>query len=69
MSKSLTAEDAEVAEMKADELNRLTESVIGAAIEVHRALGPGLLESTYEMCLCRELSLRDLRVLGVLRGL
>ena len=34
--------------------------VIGACIEVHRALGPGLLESAYEECLCRELSLRDI---------
>ena len=57
---NITAEFAKDAEMKADELNRLTESVIGAAIEVHRALGPGLLESTYEMCLCRELSLREI---------
>jgi len=32
--------------------------VIGAAIEVHKALGPGLLESAYEHCLCRELDLR-----------
>ncbi len=40
-------------------LNRTTESIIGAAIEVHRALGPGLLESAYEECLCRELALRD----------
>jgi GxxExxY protein len=37
--------------------NELTETIIGAAIEVHRALGPGLLESTYEMCLCRELAI------------
>jgi hypothetical protein len=37
MSRSFTAEDAEIAEMKADESNRLTESVIGAAIEVHPA--------------------------------
>jgi GxxExxY protein len=36
----------------------LTEQVIGAAIEVHRALGPGLLESAYEACLARELTLR-----------
>ena len=36
----------------------LTEKIIGAAIEVHRALGPGLLETAYEECLCRELSLR-----------
>ncbi|MGO9863829.1 MAG: GxxExxY protein [Terriglobales bacterium] len=35
----------------------LTEKIIGAAIEVHRALGPGLLESAYEECLCRELNL------------
>ena len=39
--------------------NNLTEIVIGCAIEVHRALGPGLLESAYEICLCRELSLRN----------
>jgi GxxExxY protein len=38
----------------------LTEQVIGAAIEVHRALGPGLLESAYEECLCHELHLRSL---------
>ena len=38
----------------------LTEKVIGAAIEVHRALGPGLLESAYEECLCRELNIRGL---------
>ena len=36
----------------------LTEEVIGCAIEVHRLLGPGLLESTYEQCLARELSLQ-----------
>jgi GxxExxY protein len=39
----------------------LTEKIIGAAIEVHRALGPGLLESAYEECLCRELDLRRLK--------
>ena len=42
------------------EINRITETIIGAAIEVHRALGPGLLESAYEECLCRELSLRGI---------
>ena len=42
------------------EINRITETIIGAAIEVHRALGPGLLESVYEECLCRELSLREI---------
>ena len=36
----------------------VTGRVIGAAIEVHRALGPGLLESAYQECLCRELTLR-----------
>ena len=37
------------------ELELLTRQIIGAAIEVHRALGPGLLESTYEACLMRQL--------------
>ena len=41
-------------------LNELTDAIIGAAMEVHRALGPGLLESTYEMCLCRELNIRGI---------
>lgn len=40
--------------------NTVSERVIGAAIEVHRHLGPGLLESTYEQCLCLELGLRGL---------
>jgi GxxExxY protein len=39
-------------------INTLSESVIGAAIEVHRTLGPGLIESAYEACLARELELR-----------
>ncbi len=43
-----------------EELNKLTEAIIGAAIEVHRAIGPGLLESAYEACLCRELALRKI---------
>jgi GxxExxY protein len=41
-------------------INQTTESIIGAAIEVHRHLGPGLLESAYEECLCEELSLRKI---------
>ncbi|HEY4953803.1 MAG TPA: GxxExxY protein [Gemmatimonadaceae bacterium] len=40
----------------------LTDKIIGAAIEVHRAMGPGLLESTYEECLARELQQRQLSV-------
>ncbi len=40
---------------EAQELNALTEAIIGAAIKVHRELGPGLLESAYEACLCFEL--------------
>ena len=43
-----------------DDINNLTGSIIGAAIEVHRILGPGLLESAYEECLCRELALRSI---------
>lgn len=42
------------------EINQITGSVIGAAIEVHRQLGPGLLESSYRECLCRELLLRKI---------
>ncbi|HEY2933300.1 MAG TPA: GxxExxY protein [Acidobacteriota bacterium] len=39
----------------------MSNRVLGAAIEVHRLLGPGLLESTYEACLCRELSVRGIQ--------
>jgi GxxExxY protein len=39
-------------------INELAREVIGAGIEVHRALGPGLLESAYEECLCHELKRR-----------
>ena len=42
-----------------ENINRLTGEIIGAAIEVHRTLGPGLLESAYEECLCRELEIRE----------
>jgi GxxExxY protein len=38
----------------------ITGKIIGAAIEVHRALGPGLLESAYDKCFCRELSLQSI---------
>ncbi|MFH1230573.1 MAG: GxxExxY protein [Planctomycetota bacterium] len=42
------------------EINELTGTIIGAAIEVHRVLGPGLLESTYEECLCKELTIQNI---------
>ncbi len=42
--------------------NSLTEIIIGAAMEVHRALGPGLLESAYEACLVYELAQQGLKV-------
>jgi GxxExxY protein len=38
----------------------LTEKIIAAAIEVHRRLGPGLMESVYEQCFCRELEIRKI---------
>ena len=45
----------------AKRLNDLSERIIGAAIDVHHALGPGLLESPYEECLCHELEKRALK--------
>ncbi len=44
------------------ELNQITDQIIGTAIDVHRVLGPGLLESAYEACLAYELSHRGLNV-------
>ena len=43
------------------EINQLTEQIIGAAIEVHREVGPGLLESAYQRALAHELMLREIR--------
>lgn len=40
--------------------SELTHRIIGAAIEVHKSLGPGLLESAYQICLARELALRQI---------
>lgn len=57
----MTAEIAEIAEAR-QKLNRITETVIGSAITVHRELGPGLLESAYEACLVFELADRGLAV-------
>jgi hypothetical protein len=55
-SRKFTAENAENAEKGGRmTINELTDTIIGAAIEVHRRLGPGLLESTYEACLAFEL--------------
>lgn len=41
-------------------INQLTQQIIGAGIAVHRVLGPGLLESAYQKCLCQELGLRGI---------
>ena len=41
-------------------INQLSSRIIGAAIEVHKTLGPGLLESAYEDCLCHELNIQGL---------
>lgn len=43
--------------------NEISERIIGAAIEVHKILGPGLLESVYKDALCRELHLRGLQLM------
>ncbi len=56
----LTTENTEHTEK--EESSSLTGKIIGAAIEIHRALGPGLLESAYEACLIYELRLRKLKV-------
>ena len=55
-----TAEDAEDAEER--RLDEITGAVVDAAMKIHTALGPGLLESVYEKCLKYELSKRGLRV-------
>jgi hypothetical protein len=62
--RDFTAENAENAERRnmKEKLNQLTETIIGAAIEVHKELGPGLLESAYEACLMYELIQRGLKV-------
>ena len=59
-TKKITTERTEYTEK--EEFDTLTGDIIGAAIEVHRALGPGLLESAYEACLMHELRLRRLNV-------
>jgi GxxExxY protein len=54
--------DREVSEVSEEKSGGLGEAIIGAAMRVHSALGPGLLESAYEICLCHELSKAGLRV-------
>jgi GxxExxY protein len=57
-----SAEKTEGAEREVQGLNRISGRIIGAAIEVHRVLGPGLLESTYEACLDFELRRQGLPI-------
>ncbi len=62
MSK-LTAESTESAEMsQKDRLSKITETIIGCAINVHKELGPGLLESAYEACLLYDLSQTKMKI-------
>ena len=51
-----------IPEERLEQLNKISEAIIGAAIEVHKFLGPGLLESVYEVCLIEELEQRNLKV-------
>jgi GxxExxY protein len=55
---------SEIMDSKYERANRWSNVVIGAAIEVHRLKGPGLLESIYEKCLNRELQLREVPAVG-----
>ncbi len=48
--------------MIGNKYNELSKKIIGAAIEVHRTLGPGLLESTYQKCLVQELTIQNLYI-------
>jgi GxxExxY protein len=56
---AFTTENTEATEV---DLNDITDQIIGAAITIHRELGPGLLESTYEACVAYELVERGLRI-------
>ncbi|MBW1824776.1 MAG: GxxExxY protein [Deltaproteobacteria bacterium] len=47
---------------KVERLNKITETIIGVAINVHRALGPGLLESAYEACMVYDLAQAGLKI-------
>ena len=60
MNKFLTAETQRAQRKPTMDTNELSKRIIGTAIEVHKVLGPGLLESAYEECLCHELYLQKL---------
>ena len=62
MNFSTTREQGSLTSTEPTEENSLTGKIIGAAIAVHRTLGPGLLESAYEACLAYELRLQKLKV-------
>ncbi len=47
--------------MNKEQINKLSRIILDCSIEVHRNLGPGLLESVYKLCLCKELSLKGIR--------
>lgn len=49
--------------MNKEQINKLSGIILDCAIEVHKQLGPGLLESVYEVCLCKELGLRKINYL------
>ncbi|MBQ6210510.1 MAG: GxxExxY protein [Prevotella sp.] len=51
-----------ISKERLEQLNLISEKIIGAAIEVHKYLGPGLLESVYEICLLEELEERGMKV-------
>lgn len=57
----LQVEEKALNEMTAEQSNRLSQEIIGAAIEVHKQLGPGLLESVYQNCLFIELQDRNIQ--------
>ena len=68
MNEGVVAVPAAVVAKSGERLFReQTSPVIAAAIEVHRLLGPGLLEETYEACLCHEFDLRDIRFVRQVR--
>ncbi|RLD84747.1 MAG: GxxExxY protein [Bacteroidetes bacterium] len=53
--------------MERDELNRLSKQILEASLEVHKIMGPGLIESVYEACLMKELEIRGIKALNQVR--